>query len=72
MKWALNTRLMMMYWKQDRPITLGPARVSVVTAGHLHVGWWRGSVSRPPLCVLHIKSFMEAIKCVLNGQELAE
>lgn len=49
-----------------------PGRVSVVTAGHLHVGWWRGSVSRPPLCVLHIKSFMEAIKCVLNGQELAE
>ena len=25
-----------------------------------------------PLCVLHIKSFMEAIKCTLNGKELAE
>lgn len=31
-----------------------------------------GSVSRPLLCALHIKSFMEAIKCVVNGQELAE
>lgn len=52
----------------------GPAQdcVSVVTAGHLHAGRRRGPCHVPPLRVLHIKSFMEAIKCVLNGQELAE
>lgn len=53
MKRALNTHLLMMYWKQD----YAQACVSVVTAGHLHVGRWRGGRDTDP----------RSVRCILKA-----
>lgn len=76
-KRAPNGAVIMMYSFQDIDVRHchPPPRVA-----RLSWCWQRGSCcSSPPfgvmsagLCALHIKSLMEAVKCVLNGKELAE
>lgn len=66
-KWASDVCVTQIYLNPDPPPAIHPV-LSKRRQGSCALSADVMSL----FCALHIKSFMEAIKCMLNGEELAE